>query len=127
MVGATNELRCSPKAALLRLEGGALPVCCAYSALFCAIAAAASGNMALIVEESRPELRLFPGEGGGRPIEVRDPSTFSFDMASLRRFDIGSWQILDSLVTRSVTEEEEIWFHVPFSPKLWGDSTPEMG
>lgn len=89
MVGATNEPR-SPKTALLRLEGGALPVCCVNSAFFLAIAAAASGNMALIVEESRPELRFAPGDGGGRPKELRDVSILSFDMASLKRLDMAS-------------------------------------
>lgn len=87
--GATKEDR-SPKAALLRFEVGALPVCCVYSAFFFAIAAAASGNMAFIVEGSSPELRLLPGDGGGRPSEFRELSTLSLLIASLRRFDIAS-------------------------------------
>lgn len=89
MVGATSDDR-SPKAALLRLEVGMLPVCWVYSAFFFAIAAAASGNIALIVDGSRPELRLFPGDGGGRPRELRDPSTLSLLIASLRRLDMAS-------------------------------------
>jgi hypothetical protein len=60
------------------------------SAFFLAIAAAASGNMALIVEESSPELRFAPGDGGGRPKELRDVSILSFDMASLKRLDMAS-------------------------------------
>lgn len=43
-----------------------------------------------MVDESRPELRFAPGDGGGRPIEFREPSTFNFDMASLRRLDMAS-------------------------------------
>ena len=96
MVGATREDR-SPKAALLRFDVGALPVCWVYSAFFFAIAAAASGNIALIVEESNPELRLFPrlpGEGGGRPNEFRDPSTFSLVIASLSRLVMASVHLL---------------------------------
>lgn len=84
----TKEER-SPKA-LLRVDGAALPVCCAYSAFFWAMAAAASGNMALIVDVSRPELRLLPGDTGGLPIEFLEFSTFNLDMASLRRLDIAS-------------------------------------
>lgn len=89
IVGATNDVR-SPKTALLRFDGGALPVCCVNSAFFLAMAAAASGNIALIVEESRPELRLAPGDGGGRPSELRELSTFNFDMASFNRLDMAS-------------------------------------
>jgi hypothetical protein len=89
MVGATNEVR-SPKTALFRFDGGALPVCCVNSAFFFAIAAAASGNMALIVEESRPELRFAPGDGGGRPREFREVSILSLDIASLKRLDMAS-------------------------------------
>jgi hypothetical protein len=58
------------------------------SAFFFAIAAAASGNMALMVDESRAELRFAPGDGGGRTKELREVS--SFDMASLRRLDMAS-------------------------------------
>ena len=87
MVGATREER-SAKTALFRLD--VEPVCCANSAFFFAIAAAASGNIALIVEESRPEFRLALGEGGIRPSELRELSTFNFDMASLKRLDMGS-------------------------------------
>lgn len=90
MVGATSDVR-SAKTALLRFEGGgAFPVCWVNSAFFLAIAAAASGNIALIVDESRPELRLAPGEGGGRPRELRELSTFSFDIASFKRLDMAS-------------------------------------
>jgi hypothetical protein len=89
MVGATREER-SAKTALLRLDVEAFPVCCANSAFFFAIAAAASGNIALMVEESRPEFRLALGEGGIRPSELRELSTFNFDMASLKRLDMGS-------------------------------------
>jgi hypothetical protein len=46
--------------------------------------------MALIVDESSPEFLLAPGEGGGRPRELREPSVFNFDIASLKRLDIGS-------------------------------------
>ena len=42
-------------AALFLLDDGGLPVCCVNLAFSVAIAAAASGNMALIVEESRTE------------------------------------------------------------------------
>ncbi len=88
-MGATNDAR-SLKTALFLLDGGALPVCWVNSAFFFAMAAAASGNMALIVDESRPELRLAPGEGGGRPREFRELSTLSFDMASFKRLDMAS-------------------------------------
>lgn len=71
--GATSDVR-SPMAALLRLEEGALPVCCVNSAFFFAMAAAASGNMALIVEGSKPEFLLLPGEGSGLPSECREVS-----------------------------------------------------
>ena len=63
------------------------------------MAAAASGNMALMVEESSPELRLLPGDGGGRPMEFREVSTFNLDMASLKRFDIASGRTLVSTCT----------------------------
>ena len=92
MVGAIKDAR-SPSAALLRFEGGALPDCCVNSAFFFAMAAAASGNIALIVEESRPELRLAPADGGGRPRELRGVSTFNLDMASLKRFDMASLKV----------------------------------
>jgi hypothetical protein len=56
-----------------------------------AIAAAASGNIALIVEGSRPEcLFVVEGVAGGRVKEFLEPSTLSLFIASLRRFDIGS-------------------------------------
>jgi hypothetical protein len=45
-------------AAELRFEDGGLPVCCVNFAFSVAIAAAASGNIALMVEGSRPEFRL---------------------------------------------------------------------
>lgn len=89
MVGVTSELR-SPNAALFRVEDAVLPVCCAYSAFFWAMAAAASGNMALMVELSRPEFLLLAGETGGRPTEFREFSTLSFDIASLNRLDMAS-------------------------------------
>lgn len=91
MVGATRDERSPPKTALLRFEAGAFPVCWVNSAFFFAIAAAASGNMALMVEESRPEFLFAPGDGGGRPRELREPSAVvSFDIASLSRLDMGS-------------------------------------
>lgn len=62
------------------------------------MAAAASGNMALIVDESRPEFRLFPGDGGGRPKEFRDPSTLSLFIASLNRLAMGSKKALAGVV-----------------------------
>jgi hypothetical protein len=52
-----------------------------------------------MVDESRPEFRLLPGETGGRPTEFREFSTFSFDIASLKRFDMAS-------ATDNVSEDE---------------------
>ena len=75
MEGATNDDR-SPRAVLLRLDGGAFPVCCEYSAFFFAMAAAASGNMAVMAEGSNPEFRLLAGDGNGRPTEFRVLSSF---------------------------------------------------
>lgn len=51
-----------------------------------------------MVDESSPELRLLPGDGGGRPMEFLEVSTFNLDMASFRRFDMGSrqWSVSDS-------------------------------
>jgi hypothetical protein len=46
--------------------------------------------MALMVEESSPELRLAPGDGGGRPKELRELSMFNFDIASFSLLDIAS-------------------------------------
>ena len=89
MVGAIKEDRFS-RTALLRFDSGALPFSCVYFAFCVAIAAAASGNMAWMVDGSRPELRLLPGDGGGRPREFRDPSTLNLFIASLNRFDSGS-------------------------------------
>ena len=90
MVGATKELR-SPTV-LLRLEAGATPVMSVNSAFCFAIAAAASGNMRLIMAWSRPELRFAPGDGGGRPraIELRFSLVLSLLMASLNFCVIGS-------------------------------------
>lgn len=55
------------------------------------MAAAASGNIAVIVEESSPEFRLLAGDGNGRPTEWRE---FSLFMASLIRFDMPSELLL---------------------------------
>ena len=56
-----------------------------------AMAAAASGNMALMVDGSSPECLFVPGVGGGRVREfLEPPSTLSLSIALLRRFDIGS-------------------------------------
>ena len=88
MVGVASEPRST---VLLRFDGGGLPVCWAYSARFCAIAAAASGNMALMVDVSSPELRLLPaGDIGDLPVVLRELSTFNFDIASLSRLDMAS-------------------------------------
>jgi hypothetical protein len=89
MVGAAREVRAS-YAALFRLEDGGFPVCCVNFAFSVAIAAAASGNMAFIVEGSSPECLFAEGVAGGRVNEFLDPSTLSLFIASLRRFDIGS-------------------------------------
>jgi hypothetical protein len=90
MVGAGREDRGS-YAALFRLEEGGLPVCWVNLAFSVAIAAAASGNIALIVDGSRPEcLLVVEGVAGGRVNELRDPSTLSLFIASLRRLDMGS-------------------------------------
>jgi len=59
-----------------------------------AIAAAASGNIALIVDGSSPECLFAAGVGGGRVREFLEPSTLSLPIASLRRFDIGSVQVV---------------------------------
>ena len=88
MVGAASEARAS-YAALFRLEDGGAPVCCVNFAFSVAIAAAASGNMALIVDGSSPECLFAPGVGGGRFI-LEPPSTLSLSIALLSRFDIGS-------------------------------------
>jgi hypothetical protein len=89
MVGAAREARES-YAALFRLEEGGFPVCCVNFAFSVAIAAAASGNMALIVDGSSPECLFAEGVAGGRVKEFLEPSTLSLFIASLRRFDIGS-------------------------------------
>jgi hypothetical protein len=89
MVGAAREARAS-YAALFRLEEGGFPVCCVNLAFSVAIAAAASGNMALIVDGSSPECLFVEGVAGGRVKEFLDPSTLSLFIASLKRFDIGS-------------------------------------
>lgn len=85
-----------PPMVLFRFVTGTFPVCCVYSAFCFAIAAAASGNMELMVLGSRPELRLAPGDGGGfpKPNEFREPSMLSLLMASLMRADIGSTRLL---------------------------------
>jgi hypothetical protein len=54
-----------------------------------AMAAAASGNIALIVEGSRREFLLID-VADGRESEFLDPSVLNLFIASLRRFDIGS-------------------------------------
>ena len=80
----------SPIAWLFRFGTG-LPVCWAYSAFCCAIAAAASGNMALMAEGSICEFLFAPaGETGARETEFRVFSTLSLAIASLIRLDIGS-------------------------------------
>lgn len=86
MDGAINEFL-SPNAALLRFEVAGFPVCWVYSAFFFAIAAAASGNIAVIVEGSSPECLLFPGDGRGRPREWRELSLF---IVSFIRVDMPS-------------------------------------
>jgi hypothetical protein len=52
------ELLAGSTARLFLLEGGGLPVCWVNLAFSVAMAAAASGNMALTVEGSRTELRF---------------------------------------------------------------------
>lgn len=89
MSGAARELRLS-KAALFRLDDGGFPVCWVNLAFSVAMAAAASGNIALMVDGSSPECLLIPGVRGGCVREFLLPSTFNLPMASLRRFDIGS-------------------------------------
>jgi hypothetical protein len=90
MVGAAREARVS-KAALFLLEVGGAPVCCVNLAFSVAIAAAASGNIALMVVGSSPECLFVPGVVGGRAKEfLEPPSTLSLSIALLRRFDIGS-------------------------------------
>jgi hypothetical protein len=93
IVGAASEARAS-KAALFLLEEGGAPVCCVNFAFSVAMAAAASGNIALIVDGSSPECLFVPGVVGGRAREFLDPpSTLSLSIALLRRFDIGSGNI----------------------------------
>ena len=89
MIGAARELRLS-YAALFRLDDGGFPVCWVNFAFSVAIAAAASGNIALMVDGSSPECLLTPGVVGGRVREFLLPSTLNLFIASLRRFDIGS-------------------------------------
>ena len=101
-----------------------MPVCCVNSAFFLAMAAAASGNIALIVDGSRPELRLAPGDGGGRPSELRELSTFNLDMASFNRLDMAS--VDESLSPRTLAPPN-VYGNIPFSPKLAGDNKPDIG
>lgn len=89
IVGAARDERAS-YAALFLFEEGGFPVCCVNLAFSVAIAAAASGNIALIVEGSRPECLLVDGVADGREREFRDPSVPNLLIASLRRFDMGS-------------------------------------
>ena len=89
IVGAARDDRDS-YAALLRFEVGGFPVCCVNFAFSVAMAAAASGNIALMVEGSRPECLLTPRVLGGREREFLDPSAPNLFIASLRRLDIGS-------------------------------------
>lgn len=117
MDGATNDER-SPNAALLRLDVGAFPVCWVYSAFFLAMAAAASGNIAVIVDGSNPEFLLLPGDGKGRPRECREPS---FPIASLIRFDILSELSLAALGSPGQGHGS------PWSPIFVGESMPGMG
>jgi len=94
---------------LLRFDGGAFPVCSLKSAFCFAIAAAASGNMELIVLGSRPELRLPLGEGGGLPnaCEPREPSMLSLLIASFMRDDIGSVQA--QLDLQHLVSTKRVW------------------
>lgn len=82
MVGAAT--------ALLRFDEGGAPVCCVNFAFSVAMAAAASGNMALMVEGSRPDWRLPVAVLEGRTMEFLAESTFNLFMASLRRLVMGS-------------------------------------
>jgi hypothetical protein len=73
-----------------------------------AIAAAASGNIALMVDGSRPDCLLVDGVADGLEREFLDPSTLSLFIASLKRFDIGSrtlckYQLIGKIVTGSLT------------------------
>jgi hypothetical protein len=72
-----------------------------YLAFSVAIAAAASGNIALIVDGSRPECRLVDGEADGRESEFLDPSTLNLFIASLKRFDMGSSCFISKAVFKS--------------------------
>jgi hypothetical protein len=90
MVGAAREFRGSTATALFRFDCGGFPVCCVNLAFSVAIAAAASGNMAFIVEGSRPDCRFTDADVDCRESEFLVESTFSLFMASLRRLDIGS-------------------------------------
>lgn len=96
IVGATSEVRGS-YTTLFRLEDGGFPVCWVNLAFSVAMAAAASGNMALIVEGSSPECLFVEGVAGGRLKELRAPSTLSLFMASLSRLDMGSGIIVSSV------------------------------
>lgn len=133
ITGVTNGLRCS-KAELLRL-GELLVICpcacvcccvcvcvccCENSAFFFAITAAASGNIALMVDESRPELRCLllvvllavavvvvdvfvvvvvvaaPGDKGGRLTrELRALLLLLLSMLSMWRLLIASFRRFD--------------------------------
>ena len=123
IVGATKELRLST-AALFRFEVGGLPVCCVNLAFSVAMAAAASGNMALMVDESSPDCRLPIEMAEFRDIEFLAESTFSLFIASLRRFDMGSGskgrQTSDNIRSGGTRDS------IPLS-KLDGDRTPDMG
>jgi hypothetical protein len=65
---ATMEL--PPPMVLLRLDAGAIPVMSMNSAFGLAMAAAASGNIRLMVVVSRPELHSVtaPSDGGGAAV-----------------------------------------------------------
>jgi hypothetical protein len=102
MLGAARDPRLS-YAALLRFEDGGLPVCCVYLAFSVAMAATASGNIALIVDGSRPECRLVDGEADGRDSEFLEPSTLNLFMASLKRLDIGSSYNVRIIIFREVS------------------------
>lgn len=113
--------RRSPMAWLFLLEI-AFPVCWVYSAFCWAIAAAASGNIEFIVEGSSCEF-LFPpaGETGALETEFREFSMFNLAIASLMRLDMGS---VNMSVSMCFVPTQRL---SPFSPKLAGERTPEMG
>lgn len=85
MIGVRESM-----AALFRFDEGELPVCWVNFAFSVAMAAAASGNMAVMVDGSSPECRFDDDMAAVREYEFRPESTFSLFIASFRRFDMGS-------------------------------------